>query len=330
MPPKRATLSSQASTAKRARQAPRKPYGPFGPFSTSEKTLKGLTRVEAIALNEERISEALHELAGPPPAVHRHSRVHKMSRPILCLGKTGDPRNAGRWFQMCTVKRELAWPDCRYPKWITDTPIDAEVLFDTDIPGRYFKIREELNMTDNGFSTRQDEPEEEEITEPRPFPELSPLGDTSDQVRSSSQQLKSPSSPPSNDMIPDNLPLNTSVGVTLMAWTKDNGPCIHCTVYPNIDGRVRLSEFKMALGTRGIEQGNSIEVYHFGKECWLPALWDTPLPIPSRDHVLLIRYAGVRQIKNFELYLPWVSDQSPVMLTPPSTGSRKGKERAIY
>ena len=91
---------SKKDKAKKARQAPRHPYGPFGPFSSRDKALKGLTRDVAITLNEERISKALHELAGPPPTVHRHSRVHKMSRPILCLGKTGNPHNAGRWFQM--------------------------------------------------------------------------------------------------------------------------------------------------------------------------------------------------------------------------------------
>lgn len=103
-------------------------------------------------------------------------------------------------------------------------------------------------------------------------------------------------------------------------------------IYPREDARVRLSDFKALLGAKGIEQINDIEVYHFGRACWIPALWETPHHVPYRGHALLMRHADVTHLDRFDTLLSWVTPglhERSALLTPPATVSRKGKERMM-
>jgi hypothetical protein len=92
---------SSSSTPTKKRKSPRKRYGPFGPYSSADRKLDGMTRKEATKFNDERISKALHELAGKP-RVTRHSirTKHRMSKPRLHVGRpTINRTDAGCWFQ---------------------------------------------------------------------------------------------------------------------------------------------------------------------------------------------------------------------------------------
>jgi hypothetical protein len=73
----------------------------------------------------------------------------------------------------------------------------------------------------------------------------------------------------------------------------------------------------------------NIEVFHFGHARWLPAAWTTPHFVPSRGHVLLMRYAGVTHLDGFDQSLPWLSETlAHSVVTPPATIDHKGKQRS--
>lgn len=83
--------------SKKPRKPRRKPYGPFGPHTAADHALEGMTRGEATTFNDDRIKNIIDQIAGDPQTC-AHNRVHKMTEPKLCYGKT-DPRDAGRWYQ---------------------------------------------------------------------------------------------------------------------------------------------------------------------------------------------------------------------------------------
>jgi hypothetical protein len=111
--------------------------------------------------------------------------------------------------------------------------------------------------------------------------------------------------------------------------SQNTARVIETIVYPREDARVRLSDFKVLLGSIGLEQTQSIEIFHFGRACWLPAAWNTPHLVPARGHVLLLRYVGVTNIDKFDQSLPWLFEVPSVSIaTPPATIDHKGKKRA--
>ena len=94
--------SSPASspTPAKKRKSPRKRHGPFGPYSEADHRLNGLTRKEATKINDERIANAIHELAGKPQETrHKRQYNHKMTKPRLHVGRGINRSDAGRWFQ---------------------------------------------------------------------------------------------------------------------------------------------------------------------------------------------------------------------------------------
>lgn len=85
---RRNSSPSPSTTPAKKRKAPRKRYGPFGPYSEADRKLDGLTRKEATKLNDERISDAIRELAGKAQETrHKLQFNHKMTKPRLHVGR---------------------------------------------------------------------------------------------------------------------------------------------------------------------------------------------------------------------------------------------------
>lgn len=108
------------------------------------------------------------------------------------------------------------------------------------------------------------------------------------------------------------------VPVLLIIWLEDGEEPVEFIAYPRIkDGRLRLGDFKVALGNLGLEAYNNIEIYLQDQD-WLMLWWSTPLDISETDRFFFIRDATVSGLLRFkeiqEAYYPTV------------TG--KGKQRA--
>lgn len=98
--------------------------------------------------------------------------------------------------------------------------------------------------------------------------------------------------------------------VSLFEKNSDRGiqdfiNAVETTIYPRADFRVRLSDFKVELGTRGLEQTMPVEVYHSVEQQWKKAKWNTPLPVETPGQALLVRFAGVMHLEGFDEFLPW-------------------------
>lgn len=92
------TRSNTHLETPKQRKPQRKPHGPFGPYTQTDNALKGMTRSQATAFNEKRISAVLHDLVQNVQTSSAHSRRHKMTRQLLSYGKT-NLLDAGRWYQ---------------------------------------------------------------------------------------------------------------------------------------------------------------------------------------------------------------------------------------
>ena len=76
------------------------PHKHYGPYSEVDHKLDGLTRKEATKLNDECISNAIHELAGKAQETrHKLQFNHKMMKPRLHVGQGINRSDAGHWFQ---------------------------------------------------------------------------------------------------------------------------------------------------------------------------------------------------------------------------------------
>ncbi len=67
--------------------------------------------------------------------------------------------------------------------------------------------------------------------------------------------------------------------------------CRSLTVSP-VAGRVLLSQHKRELGTKDVEQGDSLEVSRKGAQDWAPVNFSTFLPAQGGD-ILFFRKKGV-------------------------------------
>ncbi|KAF8955834.1 hypothetical protein BDZ97DRAFT_1926212 [Flammula alnicola] len=299
----RNTRPSPPPTPPKKRRSPRKRYGPFGPYSAADRELDGMTRVEAVKHNDERISRILEVLAGKARTCH-HSLQHRMSAPRLSTGKT-DRLDAGS-----ASKVHLGL-------------VDTFIGLRNDLTQAFY-LRATFWNNKNNVA-----PPARPLPEIRPFPSLSPLNNSPSPPPIASTSQRVLDRPFSRNNTPDiqATVFDKSLGVTLMAWTKNNARFVEMVLYPREDARVRLSDFKVLLGSKGIEQTQDIEIYHFGHARWLPALWNTPHIVPSRGHALLMRYADVTHLDDFEHHLPWLSAASTsAIVTPPPT-DHKGKAR---
>ncbi|KAF9471252.1 hypothetical protein BDN70DRAFT_939082 [Pholiota conissans] len=342
MASRRRPLSPTAidSTPSKKRKS-RGQYPPFGPYTSADPTLDGLKRADAILVNRKHLKDTLEQMAYANDTGRRSKHGiltgHKVIAPIVSMGDTYLP-DAGRLLQRCV---NGSFPECRETFWVTD-PIDEKVLFDSDIPGKYFRIQAELDRWDNGYYKAEqpklhaqsppDTPEPDHppriITPqkrkraPRPFPTLSPLRRSTPPVPSTSRL---------EDLhMNSEIKFNETLPVNLLVWIADHQTYKETTIYPREDGNVRLTDFRLSLGKVGIEQGNRIEVYNFTQHMWIPALWKTPFLVPYRGYSLLMRYADVSYPQDFDEILPHVTPPHYNSLpTPPNTVSKKGKERML-
>ncbi|KAF8172880.1 hypothetical protein BJ912DRAFT_1079680 [Pholiota molesta] len=220
MAPTRNKSSRKHSSASPPRQRRRRHrFGPFGPYTAADHALDGLSRTEATVFNENRIAKALNELAKDTRTTTKHSRTHKMTQPQLSPGKT-NKYDAGRWFQKCMEKDDERSPSCEYIMWATE-PLDPSILFDSDIPGTYFHIRDELEAWDNGYPAAQRPRTTASTQKPkalRPFPSLSPLhhSPSPPPIASTSEV---PAAQLDHTVIPvPGISLDKSLAATLIAW----------------------------------------------------------------------------------------------------------------
>ncbi|PPQ81726.1 hypothetical protein CVT26_007833 [Gymnopilus dilepis] len=100
--------------------------------------------------------------------------------------------------------------------------------------------------------------------------------------------------------------------VLLKFWHHDFRPAAELTLYPRSDSRLRLSDFKVELGAREIEQVASLEVFHFRDNTWASARWDTPHLIEYAGQILCARYFGVDNVDGFDEIRCWAFPNAPV------------------
>lgn len=120
---------------------------------------------------------------------------------------------------------------------------------------------------------------------------------------------------PVHDFLIDGLDLD--VPVLLIIWLEDGEEPVEFIAYPRIkDGRLRLGDFKVALGNLGLEVYNDIEIYIQDQD-WLTLWWSTSLEVNGTDRFFFIRDATVGTLLRFE--------EIQEAYYPPTTG--KGKRR---
>lgn len=108
------------------------------------------------------------------------------------------------------------------------------------------------------------------------------------------------------------------VPVLLIMWLEDGEEPVEFIAYPRIkDGRLRLGDFKVALGNLGLEMYDNIEIYIQDQD-WLTLWWSTSLDVRQTDQFLFIRVATVSNLVRFE--------EIQEAYYPTATG--KGKQRA--
>jgi hypothetical protein len=93
---------------------------------------------------------------------------------------------------------------------------------------------------------------------------------------------------------------------SLCDFNKNNEPPVEVSLVVGSDGYLRLSDYKLKLGELGVEQGNTLEIYHAAAGIWDLNLWDTPIHTDGKHQKCLVRYKGVMQ-------MPFVTEHLPVM-----------------
>jgi len=89
---------------------------------------------------------------------------------------------------------------------------------------------------------------------------------------------------------------------------QDRTRFIEVVLVPEEDKPFSLSNFKIELGTRGIETSNELEVYDSEEDMWVALPWAhacSPIRIPG--HLFLIRYHGVRELHGFQTIVQFAS-----------------------
>ena len=77
---------------------------------------------------------------------------------------------------------------------------------------------------------------------------------------------------------------------------------------PEEDKHFSLSNFKIELGTRGIETTNELEVYDSEEDVWVGLPWAHACsPICFPGHLFLIHYHGVTELHGFQTIVQFVS-----------------------
>ena len=71
-------------------------------------------------------------------------------------------------------------------------------------------------------------------------------------------------------------------------------------MYPRSDSHLRLTDFKLELGARGIEQLGSLEVFRRHDGIWAEERWNTPHPVYYAGQILCARYSGVANVEGFD------------------------------
>lgn len=95
--------------------------------------------------------------------------------------------------------------------------------------------------------------------------------------------------------------MDLEVPVLLIVWLEDGAEPAEHLVYPRTDdGRLRLSDFKVSLGTLGLEIFDEIELYLEDTQVWLPLSWSTGLCVGDTTRVLFVRNATITRLVNFK------------------------------
>jgi len=88
---------------------------------------------------------------------------------------------------------------------------------------------------------------------------------------------------------------------------KDGNAPAQVTVYPRADNRVRLADFKVALGAVGLKKGMSVEIYR-NPGGWTPLRWDTPLLVLHAGQAIVVKLHGVNNLVGWREHAPHVID----------------------
>lgn len=113
--------------------------------------------------------------------------------------------------------------------------------------------------------------------------------------------------------------LDLDVPVLLIAWVKDGEAPLEFIGYPRLeDGGFRLGDFKLALGSLGLETSSAMEIYFQDTGAWLGLLWSTSIRVCETHRVFFVRDTSINSLSMF--------DELCERYYAPAIG--KGKQRA--
>ncbi|KAJ3520762.1 hypothetical protein NMY22_g12605 [Coprinellus aureogranulatus] len=106
--------------------------------------------------------------------------------------------------------------------------------------------------------------------------------------------------------------------VMAFIWTKEGNRFQEVLLKADEEHCLRLSDFKLLLGTRHVEEQKAIEIYSVTQQRWVRLPWDRPLgPVSRHVSCLLLRYQGLRQdrLRGFAMLRPHATPISAPVTT---------------
>lgn len=74
---------------------------------------------------------------------------------------------------------------------------------------------------------------------------------------------------------------------------------------PRFGQRLHLEDHKIALGEKGLEMGESVELYAPGillRKNWIPIRWNSPLAAKGEGAMILLRIIGVEELEDWKIH----------------------------
>ncbi|KAF8957100.1 hypothetical protein BDZ97DRAFT_1763180 [Flammula alnicola] len=266
------------------------PY--FGPHSANDPEIQGLLKTKALQVINKRIKERLTELAPAVPSEKHspHRRGHEETKARLCL--VGEVDKASRWFQLCLTCKGGDRRKAPKVHFISD-PLNPVFLTGNSELAMWFKIRDEITR----FNPRQSQGIATQIAPAPAQHRHIPAPIQAQPVAGPAIRVPSPPplAPPEENLFSElDLSFPVELTVYIIPDTDRTRTIIEETIYARHDSCVRLSDFKLLLGSTGLQQEGALEVYDFFRNVWVPCRWDTPHFIPIRSEAMLnIRYEGL-------------------------------------
>jgi hypothetical protein len=71
--------------------------------------------------------------------------------------------------------------------------------------------------------------------------------------------------------------------------------------------RLPLADHKVELGEIGLEERRNLKLYDTWRSEWIDLLWDAPIPVKSTGQALMMHYADIEHLENWDALLPFLN-----------------------